>query len=174
MLDWLENRSYSKPAATAGRGAPYYHVGQQTRAEPIHDVNNIWSEIVRRHFDDNAEDILARVEKWVDEPVSQPPPLTAGFPGMPPIPSPYGHAANPYGMHGTGQPLGRAAPSIPSAAAKPLAPAQELGVGGMGSKGKRLDGRTAEIAGRDLVPILRDAVTKLKNSRSSHPYRPTY
>ncbi|KAF7187359.1 putative ubiquitin-conjugating enzyme protein 17 [Pseudocercospora fuligena] len=115
MLDWLERRKHA-PIRGAGRfGKRSVDETSVIDAEP-----SIWDEIVKRHFDDNAEDIISTVGRWVND-VGPPPtparrsyvapggfnPATAGFPfggghGFSPSnhPSMYGAAVYPFAGDG--------------------------------------------------------------------------
>lgn len=204
MLDWLENRYHNKTAASAGGGMSGMYGRQRSTAEIMHESDSIWSEIVRRHFDDNAQDIIATVQRWVDEPVVQPAQraMFGGVPAMPlnpygtvnpyasgnpygtvnsygvpnpyGAPNPYNHAPNMYSVAGAGQRLGAAGPLPTPAVARP-GPSQALGTPtGQGQGGKTLSGKTAEVSGRDLVAMLRKAIATLKASQARNPYAATY
>ena len=59
MLDWLEKREFGKPEAPGRWGAG------RTVAKPAAaklETTNIWADIVKLHFDDNAKDIIS--EQW--------------------------------------------------------------------------------------------------------------
>lgn len=55
MLGWLENL---QPRAAL---------------EETTDASHIWAQIIERHFDENARDIKAQVERWIREPIQDTP-----------------------------------------------------------------------------------------------------
>ncbi|KXT18866.1 hypothetical protein AC579_3557 [Pseudocercospora musae] len=117
MLDWLERRKHPTIRGAPGRfGRRPDDETSVVDAEP-----SIWAEIVKRHFEDNSEDIVSTVSRWVNDvgPPSTPArrsyggfnPAAAGFPfgGGPSSsllnhPSMYGAAVYPFA--GDGHTLG--------------------------------------------------------------------
>lgn len=128
MLDWLERRTHPSIRGAGRFGTRFV---EKTSGSVIDIEPSIWDEIVKRHFDDNAEDIVSTVSKWVND-VGPPPtparrsyvapggfnPATAGFPfgggsGLSPSnhPSMYGAAVYPFAGDGYMLPAGNYGPA---------------------------------------------------------------
>lgn len=68
MLDWLESRRFDKVVTGKSIGLPQAGFPMISRPKPKHDPSSIWSGIVKRHFESNAKEIMARVGEWIDAP----------------------------------------------------------------------------------------------------------
>lgn len=67
MLDWLEKRHFRKNSNAKGAMASLMLFQRSSTYEPFLDTSNIWSEIVERHFNENADEIVTTVGKWLSE-----------------------------------------------------------------------------------------------------------
>ncbi|KXT04310.1 hypothetical protein AC578_7966 [Pseudocercospora eumusae] len=105
MLDWLERRKH-----TMIQGPPERHGRRRVEETSVIDAEpSIWDEIVKRHFDDNADDIVATVSKWVSDVGPPPTPVRRSHGGFNPAatvfpfggsPSFLGHPSNNPSMYG--------------------------------------------------------------------------